>query len=117
MKKRSSEELQQIRRELRKDMTYAEKIFWIALRGRHFSNLKFRRQHPLFGRFIVDFFCPAKKLVIELDGSVHEGREEVDADRQAIIEANWIKVIRFKNEEVLNDIDRVMEALTLALSR
>ena len=115
MKHRTDDILKKRRRELRKSMTEAEKILWDELRDRRFIDFKFRRQHPIFGRFIIDFYCPEKRLAIELDGSVHEGREAIDKDRQNLIEANGIKVIRFKNEEILYNLNVFLEKIKEAL--
>jgi type I restriction enzyme M protein len=116
MKCRTDENLKEFRRDLRRGMTEAEKILWNYLRDRRFTKMKFRRQHPVLGRFVVDFYCPEKKLAIELDGFVHEGREEIDADRQSFIEAHGIRVIRFKNEEVIYALRNVLDALTQTFS-
>jgi len=96
-------------RELRKGMTDAEKHLWKYLRGRKLGGYKFRRQHPV-DIFIVDFYCHEKKLVVELDGRIHErrGNREYDKNRTAEMERYGIKVIRFTNEEVLKNTDQVI---------
>ena len=111
MSHRTSDELKIARRNLRRDMTKAEKILWERIRDRRFMGHKFRRQHPLVKRFIVDFYCAKEKLVIELDGAVHSGREKMDREREAYIEAHGIKIIRFKNDEVEKDIDYVLKRI------
>ena len=116
MKKRSSDILKEARRELRNEMTEAEKILWNELRDRRFEKTKFRRQHPFIGRFVLDFFCAEKKLAIELDGFVHDGKEEIDKDRQSIIEAHGIRMIRFRNEEVRYNLGGVLEKIMEALN-
>src|ERR1700761_943564 len=90
---------------LRSNMTEAEALLWNHLKG---SNLgaKFRRQHPL-GIYIADFYCHQHKLVIELDGGIHD-RPDVakhDIERQTNIETDGIKVLRFKNEEIFEDLE------------
>jgi len=107
-------------RELRKNSTPAEKIFWEAVRNRKFLNKKFYRQHPLFfdynGKetfFIADFFCYEEKTVIEIDGGYHERQKDYDELRTNIINMLGIKVIRFKNEEVVNDMSSILENLKI----
>src|SRR5262245_2381899 len=67
-------------RELRQQPTEGEERFWAHVRDRRFAGLKFRRQHRLL-RFIADFYCPERKLVVEIDGTIHEGQQEYDAVR------------------------------------
>jgi very-short-patch-repair endonuclease len=97
---------------LRKQMTPAEGIMWKELRNRNFSKFKFRRQHPI-ERFIADFYCPEKKLVIEIDGDIHDNliQKEYDIGRNAEIEKYDIQIIRFNNEEVLNNIENVLDRI------
>jgi very-short-patch-repair endonuclease len=97
-------------RQLRQQLTPAEACLWQAIRNRQLNGLKFRRQHPV-GRFILDFYCPAYKLVIEVDGGIHLDRGEYDTARTKNLESYGHHVIRFKNEEVLNDLDRVLNAI------
>ena len=100
---------------LRDRMTNAENILWEELRLNKL-NAKFRRQHPL-SQFIVDFYCHKYKLVIELDGGIHLRKDvrEYDKAREEEIIRLGLKVIRFKNSEVLNSIDfvvcRIREAM------
>jgi very-short-patch-repair endonuclease len=97
-------------RQLRQQLTPAEACLWQAIRNRQLNGLKFRRQHPV-GRFILDFYCPAYKLAIEVDGGIHLDRVEYDTARTKHLESYGYRVIRFKNEEVLNDLDRVLNAI------
>jgi len=106
-------------RELRKNQTNAEKIFWEHVRNRKFMGLKINRQFPIFYDFlgkesfyIADFYCHEKKLVIELDGKIHERQKEQDKLRTEIINLLGIRVIRFKNEEVEQNIDNVLSKIT-----
>ncbi|HNX66142.1 MAG TPA: endonuclease domain-containing protein [Bacteroidales bacterium] len=94
---------------LRKDQTEAEKIIWQSLRRRQIEGLRFRRQHPI-NNFVADFYCHEAKLVIEIDGGVHDDPEQKEKDlaRQQIINDFGIKVLRFKNEEIFNDIESVI---------
>jgi cyclase len=103
-------------RELRNDMTHAEMVLWGYLKTKP-NGYKFRRQHPL-GIYIADFFCYRLKLVIEVDGSVHD-KEEVkinDAERQKIIEAEGITVLRFTNDEVMKQLEVVINKIQLFLN-
>ncbi len=99
-------------RALRKSGTPAEEKLWQILRNRKVTNLKFRRQHPI-GYFIVDFYCDEKKLIIEIDGSIHDVVEnkEYDLNRQEELTAAGYKIIRFRNEKVLKNIEEVIERI------
>ena len=100
MKHRTSDELKILRREFRKHPTKAERLLWTELRGGALGNFRFRRQHPLIGRFIADFYCPEKKLAVEIDGKVHSHQKEIDLEREKYISTLGIRFIRFTNEEV-----------------
>ena len=106
-------------RELRQQMTEAEEYLWQLLRNRKFMGLKFRRQHPVMPGFVLDFYCDAHKLAIELDGSIHDDirQKEYDAGRSDELETMGIRVIRFRNEEVLSDVEHVLERIALVVSR
>ena len=105
-------------RKMRKDQTPAEKVLWERLRKRQVEGCKFLRQH-IIGYFIADFFCAEKNLVIEVDGLYHQAPEVKlsDAERTAQLEANGYRVLRFSNEEVLNDIETVISMITTQLSK
>ncbi len=92
---------------LRKQMTSAELLLWERLKNKQLCNVRFRRQHPI-DLFIADFFCFAARLVVEVDGTVHETQAEYDIGRTAEMEQYDIEVIRFTNEEVENDTDMVI---------
>ena len=98
-------------KDLRKNMTEAEKILWFHLK-QNFEGFKFRRQHPL-GIYISDFYCNKAKLVIELDGSVHENADVKNNDeiRQRSIEESGIKVVRFKNERIFKELEIVLQEI------
>ena len=104
--------LYQYARELRQESTTAEKILWTAIRNRKLNNLKFRRQH-LLDKFIVDFYCNEKKLVVELDGGVHDVKrnKEYDDARTAMLAGLNICVLRFRNEEIINSINIVLKKI------
>jgi very-short-patch-repair endonuclease len=93
-------------------MTPAEKVLWNNLRNRQVKGFRFRRQHPLKD-FIVDFFCYAAMLVVEVDGSVHDDNYQYERDiqRTQILRRLGIKEIRFKNDEVLYDIENVIKRI------
>ncbi len=107
---RATPEIFQRGRELRRIMTHAEKILWNELRGKKLKNLKFRRQHPC-AKFILDFYCHEKRMVIELDGKVHKTQKEKDDSRTDALREMGFKVIRFRNEEVTDDIERVLNKI------
>ena len=105
--------------EMRMNMTPAEKHLWEYLRDKQLKGLKFRRQHPM-GAYIVDFYCHSEKLIIEVDGKYHEKGMQPAKDefRDSEMERFDIKVLRFTNEEVLNEIERVLEEIcTVAFHR
>jgi very-short-patch-repair endonuclease len=105
-------------RVLRKNMTPAESVLWEHLRRKALEGYRFRRQHPA-GRFIIDFYCHPIRLAIELDGSVHDLPEqaEYDVGRTAELERLGITVLRFRNEEILQNIDFVIDTIqSIALS-
>jgi very-short-patch-repair endonuclease len=100
-------------KKLRRNQTKAEKRLWDVLRNRQLNDSKFRRQHPI-GSFIVDFYCHQSKLVIELDGSIHNdtGQKEYDGERQAYLEKILeLKVLRFENSEVFKELDDVLKII------
>ncbi|CAH1532525.1 Endonuclease domain-containing protein [Vibrio rotiferianus] len=100
-----------IRSRLRVNMPKPEKVLWQRIRRKQLG-VKFRRQHGI-GRYIVDFYCTELNLVIEIDGDSHfstEGKEK-DAMRDAFLEALGIEVLRFTNEEVMNQTESVLERL------
>jgi very-short-patch-repair endonuclease len=98
-------------RELRKSSTAAERKLWHAIRNYNMS-IKFRRQVP-FGPFIVDFYSPDLNLVIEIDGDTHVGEEAVryDESREAFLRAQGLRILRYKNSDVLNNLDSVLADL------
>jgi very-short-patch-repair endonuclease len=104
---------QEYARELRLRNTEAEQNLWSLLRNRQFKGKKFRRQHVI-SNYIVDFYCNECKLVIELDGKFHTPGEakEYDAARTALLNELGITVLRFWNEEVINDPAKVLEKIS-----
>jgi very-short-patch-repair endonuclease len=95
---------------MRREPTEAENLLWQALRRKQLGGLVFRRQHPI-NRFIVDFYCPAANLVIEVDGPIHDQSREMDRARQDFLESLGLRVVRFSNDEVLQDRDAVLNRI------
>lgn len=102
-------------RELRKNSTNAERIFWEKVRNKQFYGRKFYRQYPIFhditGKetfFISDFFCFTDKLIIELDGKYHKYKLKEDEKRTEILNHLGLNVIRFSNDEIINNLDGVL---------
>ncbi|WP_300433945.1 leucine--tRNA ligase [Christiangramia sp.] len=102
-------------RENRNNPTDAEKLLWNNLRNRNLG-YKFRQQH-LIDHFIVDFVCLSKRLVVEVDGTIHDSQVQEDRERTQIIERKGFKVIRFRDEEVIGDIEAVLEKIKINLSK
>jgi len=86
------------------------------LRNRKFEGLKFRRQHPI-NRFVVDFYCHEKMLVVEVDGGIHNDIEvkERDVGREEELQDFGLTILRFTNEEVINEMEKVLEKLKTAI--
>jgi very-short-patch-repair endonuclease len=99
-------------RAFRKNPTPSEAILWQALRGKKLNGIKFRRQQPI-GPFIVDFYAPALRLVVEVDGEVHEQEQEADQIRQDILESLDLQFIRFSAKQVESDIETVLVRIGL----
>ena len=99
-------------RNLRREQTKAESIFWNAVRNRQFFDLKWRRQVPV-DRYIADFLCESKKLIIELDGGQHatDDARRYDEKRSQILQQYGYHVIRFWNDEILNNLNGVLDSL------
>lgn len=92
-------------------MTDAERVVWECLRGGRLAGLRFRRQQILDG-FIADYYCHAARLVVEIDGSSHDGREEYDAERDATLSAKGLRVVRFTNDDVRMRLSDVLARIT-----
>lgn len=105
-------------RNLGKNQTESEAMIWQAVRNRKLDGKKFLRQHPIRfeidGKsrfFVADFYCHEKKLVVEIDGTVHERQGDYDELRTYIINTLGMRVIRFRNDDVSNNLDNVLEQL------
>jgi very-short-patch-repair endonuclease len=107
-------EIEQAARQLRQQLTPAESRLWQALNNRQINGLRFRCQHPV-GRFILDFYCPSCKLAIEVDGDIHIEQAQKDAARTELLETYCYRVLRFNNEEILTDLNRVLEVIKNAI--
>lgn len=113
-------------RHLRKNMTPAEQKLWDHLR-RDITGYRFLRQKPLYvftedsgqDRFIIpDFYCYKKRLILEVDGGVHTTQEvyQLDRAKEALLQSQWIQVIRITNEEIFEDIEKVIHKINTELS-
>jgi very-short-patch-repair endonuclease len=103
----------QIARQLRHDMTDAERLLWYLLRARRFASAKFRRQHPI-GPFVADFVCVAQRLIIEADGGQH-AESANDLSRTDWLEGQGWRVLRFWNDDILHRQAMVLEEILKAL--
>ncbi len=102
------------RRDLRKNQTEAERLFWEKVRCERFFGLKFKRQYSV-GSYILDFYCREKNLAIEIDGSQHIKNADYDKERTLYLENFGLTVLRFWNNEVMNNMDGVLEAIRIKL--
>ena len=110
-------------RELRKYQAPAEEILWDHLRNRKLFDYKFLRQHPIcveyrFGRnfyYIPDFYCHKAKLVVEADGPVHLFKKDYDKNRDEVLIALGLKILRFRNDQILNDLQTVLDKIQSVL--
>ena len=97
-------------RELRKNPTEAEHMLWRHLRLRQLGGCKFRRQQPI-GKYIVDFVCFEKRLIVEVDGGQHSGNINYDSERDAWLEKQGFSVLRFWDNQVLKEMEAVEEVI------
>jgi very-short-patch-repair endonuclease len=95
---------------LRKRSTEAENLLWRHIRAKRFQGLKFRRQEPI-GRYIVDFVCYERRVIIELDGGQHSAEREKDEERDGWLGTQGFKVLRFWDNDVLKKTEEVLEAI------
>ena len=101
-------------KQLHRNLTEAEAKLWSRLRTHRMAGVHFRNQHAI-GNYVVDFFAPRAKLVIELDGSQHLEQKEYDTERTTYLESKGYRVLRFWNKDVMNDIDSVLNVIWEAL--
>ena len=107
----------QFKRRLRANTTEPERRLWSRLRSRQLGSLKFRRQHGV-GPYVVDFYCPERSIVIEIDGDTHADGDTLTRDerREHYLKALDLHVIRYTNREIMTDLDGVMLDLFTKLS-
>jgi very-short-patch-repair endonuclease len=99
---------------LRSNMTEAERMLWVSLKNDKLG-VRFRRQFGI-GYYIVDFYCPAKKLAIEADGGIHLNQKEYDVIRDAFMNDFEIRIVRFRNDQIKNNLSGVINAIIQALA-
>ncbi len=100
-------------KELRRDMTDAERALWQRLRCNQLDGLHFRRQQVIDG-FIVDFYCHSKGVVVEVDGGLHHQQQSYDAQRDRVLCQRGLRVLRFTNDEVSADVAAVLKRIAAA---
>ena len=113
----NKKELKDIRRKLRNNPTPAESALWVHLKAKRFYGTHWRRQFSV-GNYVLDFYCPFSKLCVELDGKEHftiQG-DTYDYDRTEFLNSKGIKVVRFENREIWENIERVLETIKLSLN-
>jgi len=110
-----SRELYERARELRHNMTPAEKILWEKVRHNRLNGLPFRRQQVIDG-YIVDFYCHAKALIVELDGDIHDEQKDHDSERDEHLIVRGFRVLRFTNNEIKVNLETVLQKLREACS-
>ncbi len=100
-------------REMRKNQTNAEELLWQLLRNRKLNDWKFRRQHPIREGYILDFYCAETRVAVEVDGPIHDSasEKEYDENREGVLKEFGIRTIRFTNDEVLNDPEKVLQQI------
>ena len=106
----------ELAKDLRNNMTESEKKLWSYLRKKQIGEYKFRCQHPIY-RYILDFYCPEKRLAIGIDGNIHNSQQEYDRYRDEFLHSIEIRTLRIKNEDVLNNIEKVIEIIKIKLSK
>lgn len=112
MQIKSNPELKEVRRQLRKSMTQAERMIWARVRNNQLGN-RFLRQYSI-GYYIIDFYCPKLRLAIEIDGKQHTATETklYDQDRDTYLNNLGIQILRFWNDEVLKDIENIISKIS-----
>ena len=115
-------QIRTITKKLRRDATVAENLFWQAVRNRQFLGLKFIRQYPISYKFennskifVADFYCHEAKLVIEIDGPIHDSLEEKDTIKDLVLKEKGLTIYRYKNREIEHELPTVLNRLQLGL--
>ena len=98
--------MKRIAGKLRREMSQPERVLWQLLRRRNLDGLKFRRQ-AVIGPYVVDFLCPSNRMIVEVDGESHVGRQREDEARTTFLECKGFRVVRVTNDDVLRDLDAV----------
>jgi len=106
----ANQAIMEMAKALRKQMTLTESILWNRLNNKKILKVRFRRQHPI-NNFMADFYYHGVRLVVEIDGEIHNSRVEHDEGRTAEMERFGIKVIRFRNDEVENNIEYIIQKI------
>ncbi len=101
----------ELAKQLRRQMTEEERLLWQRLRHNRLRGFQFRRQQVIDG-FIVDFYCHAAGLVVEVDGEVHQGQAEYDGERDRVLAARGLNILRIRNEEVEQNLAGVLDRIT-----
>jgi very-short-patch-repair endonuclease len=114
MHKRTTPKIFGHAKQLHRNLTPVEARLWTPLRAHRMKDIHFRNQHAIVN-YVVDFCAPRRKLIIELDGSQHLEEEEYDAERTLFLESKDYRVIRFWNDDVMNDLEGVLRTIDLAL--
>ena len=105
-------EKRDLAKELRRNMTPAEKLLWAKLRTNRLNGYHFRRQQIIDG-FIVDFYCHSVGLVIEIDGPIHQQQKDYDQERTQLLIERGLHLIRFQNQEVMNELDTALQNILM----
>jgi len=108
-----------IAKELRKAQTRAEKLLWENVRNRKLNGYKIRRQYPINNSYIADFYCASKRLIIEIDGGIHERKDikENDKIREQFIKEWGYRIIRFSNKQVFEELNKVLQDIVAELKK
>ncbi|MDP2982435.1 MAG: DUF559 domain-containing protein [Candidatus Latescibacter sp.] len=109
-KKYSPRYVIEIARKLRLEMTEAETLIWSHINNKQIDGFRFRNQHPI-GRYIADFYCHDLKLIIEIDGGIHNECKEYDGNRDGYLQAGGYTILLFTNNQVTSEIDSVLETI------
>ncbi len=110
LKKYSPKYVVKIAQKLRKNMTATEEILWSKLYNKNLDELRFRKQHPI-DRYIVDFYCHEKRLIIEIDGEIHDFRREYDINKDQYLKARNYNILRFNNDDVIHSLSYVLNRI------
>jgi len=102
-------------RQMRKNPTTSEAVLWKHIRQNQLAGYKFRRQH-IIGPFIVDFYCPVMRLIIEVDGEIHQQQQDYDSIRDDNLRMMGYKILRFENVKVLNNLNDVLKVISQFLT-